>query len=99
MQVHNLQLNPILRFYSRFDPTFGLHSHFSLVKNYNHRIAYTRFRCSSHHLAIETGRWRGQDVKNRLCSKCRVIDDEDHFISSCRHGRERSRQLDIKGNE
>ena len=91
MQVTDIQNNPLLRFYSRFDPSLKLHPHFVQVQNHKHRVAYTRFRCSSHHLAIETGRWQGQHISNRLCYRCRVIDDEDHFIAKCRrHSIERA---------
>ena len=52
-----------------------------------YRIAFTRFRISSHNLAVETGRWnrRGRGrlpMEERLCS-CGQIQSEEHVISSC----------------
>ena len=52
-----------------------------------YRIAFTRFRTSSHNLAVETGRWnrRGRGklpMEERLCS-CGLIQTEEHVISSC----------------
>ena len=52
-----------------------------------HRISYTRFRLSSHSLAIETGRWnrRGRGTlprEERLCP-CREVQDEQHVITAC----------------
>ena len=52
-----------------------------------YRIAFTRFRTSSHNLAVETGRWnrRGRGrlpMEERLCS-CGHIQSEVHVISSC----------------
>ena len=52
-----------------------------------YRIAFTRFRLSSHSLAVETGRWnrRGRGrlpMEERLCS-CGEIQSEEHVISSC----------------
>ena len=52
-----------------------------------YRIAFTRFRISSHNLAVETGRWnrRGRGrlpMEERLCS-CGYIQSEEHVISSC----------------
>ena len=46
-----------------------------------YRIALTRFRISSHNLAVETGRWnrRGRGIlpmEERLCS-CGLIQSED----------------------
>ena len=52
-----------------------------------HRTAFTRFRVSSHMLAVETGRWnrRGRGrlpMEERLCS-CGLVQSEEHVISSC----------------
>ena len=52
-----------------------------------HRIAFTRFRVSSHSLAVETGRWnrRGRGrlpIEERLCS-CGAVQSEEHVINSC----------------
>ena len=53
----------------------------------SHRIAFTRFRVSSHSLAVETGRWnrRGRGrlpIEERLCS-CGEIQSEVHVINNC----------------
>ena len=52
-----------------------------------HRIAFTRFRVSSHSLAVETGRWnrRGRGrlpMEERLCS-CGEIQTEIHVVDHC----------------
>ena len=52
-----------------------------------HRIAFTRFRVSSHSLAIETVRWnrRGRGrlpIEERLCT-CGQVQSEQHVISDC----------------
>ena len=52
-----------------------------------YRIAFTRFRVSSHMLAVETGRWnrRGRGrlpMEERLCS-CGLVQSEDHVINEC----------------
>uniref|UniRef100_A0A8C1GFK0 Reverse transcriptase n=1 Tax=Cyprinus carpio TaxID=7962 RepID=A0A8C1GFK0_CYPCA len=47
------------------------------------------FRCSTHHLAIETGRWSNTPIAERICSYCKltsnisVIEDEKHFLYDC----------------
>ena len=48
------------------------------------RIAYTRFRLSSHKLKIETGRWKGTPRENRRC-KCdeNSVQDETHALLFC----------------
>lgn len=57
-----------------------------------HRIAFTRFRVSSHSLAVETGRWnrRGRGrlpLEERLCS-CGLVQSEEHVISICPHSQQ-----------
>ena len=52
-----------------------------------YRTAFTRFRVSSHMLAVETGRWnrRGRGrlpMEERLCS-CGLVQSEEHVISFC----------------
>ena len=52
-----------------------------------HRISFTRFRLSSHSLAVETGRWnrRGRGrlpMEERLCS-CGMIQTEEHVLCQC----------------
>ena len=53
----------------------------------HNRIEYTRFRCSSHNLAIEKLR-PTHDRVDRVCKYCRhhgitVIEDEHHFLLRC----------------
>ncbi len=50
-----------------------------------HRQALAKFRCSSHHLAIETGRHQKPKlpVEKRLCSECNVLEDEMHHLINC----------------
>ena len=55
--------------------------------NETHRVAFTRFRVSSHSLAIETGRWnrkgRGRlPIEERLCT-CGQVQTEEHVINDC----------------
>lgn len=45
----------------------------------------TRFRLSCHHLAVETGRWAGVDIDQRVCTLCRngAVQDEHHILFFC----------------
>jgi hypothetical protein len=49
----------------------------------HHRIATTRFRLSSHNLAIEKGRWIRKAREERVCPSCTVIQDEQHALRDC----------------
>lgn len=42
-----------------------------------------RFRCGSHSLPIETGRWSRTPRDQRLCSTCKVVGDEHHLLFEC----------------
>ena len=48
------------------------------------RIVTTKFRLSSHNLAIERGRWLRKPRDERLCPECDVIQDESHALMDCR---------------
>ncbi len=49
------------------------------------RKLFTRLRISAHDLLIECGRYRQPKllVENILCTSCKVIDDEVHFVMNC----------------
>ena len=50
------------------------------------RTALTRFRVSSHRLAVETGRWHKPqpiEINERKCLLCNSLEDEFHFIFEC----------------
>ena len=60
------------------------------VKANKYRVALTKFRVSSHDLAIETGRYTNTELKDRICQNCQMntIEDEYHFILVCQKFRE-----------
>ena len=49
------------------------------------RIALSKFRLSSHHLAIELGRHLNIPRENRLCPHCNqnMAENEYHFLLTC----------------
>lgn len=60
--------------------------HYLFVINItSHRIALSRFRCSSHCLKIETDRKNEIDRNERLCDLCDlgVVENEYHFLLVC----------------
>ena len=67
------------------DPTFE--KYLECVTNTNHRTELARFRCSSHNLEIEIGRYNYNRVErqNRVCRCCNmgIIEDEHHFLLVC----------------
>lgn len=48
--------------------------------------AFSRLRMSSHRLEIEAGRWvkpNSTPLNERICTFCKVLEDEYHFILEC----------------
>ena len=74
-----------LETYNLYKHDFNLEKYLSCIKENKFRIALTRFRLSSHDLAIETGRYTNIDRKFRICTHCnmRVIENEYHFLIVC----------------
>ena len=83
------------RLYGTIKISFQMEPYLRHVQNEEHRIALTRFRCSSHHLAIETGRWRKPPIPigERRCRLCRVVEDEYHMIVQCARYRSQRAEL------
>ena len=45
-----------------------------------YKIDLCRFRISAHSLIIETGRHQNIPSENRLCTNCRIVENEYHFF-------------------
>ena len=79
--------NRKLETYSTYKIDFCLETYLTIDMYHKHRIEYTRFRSSSHNLAIEKLR-PTHDRVDRVCKYCRhhgitVIEDEHHFLLKC----------------
>ena len=70
---------------SMFKLNFEFESYLSNIKNDTLRKTLTRFRISSHSLAIEYGRIQGIPRNERLCLCCNqnLVETEFHFIFIC----------------
>ena len=73
-----------LRKYVAFKTNFGREKYISIISNFEQRRALTKFRISSHHLRIETGRYQGTLLNDRTCTNCANVEDEYHFLFECR---------------
>ena len=72
------------RTYFELNPDLSVHEMYGYrfdIPEYQ-RIATTKFRLSSHWLAIETGRWSRKRREDRLCT-CGEIQTEKHVITQC----------------
>ena len=72
--------------YFTVNPTFEIHPIYQnggeAVDDYL-RIAFTRFRTSSHRLKIETGRWSRIPRDRRLCGCGEGVQTEEHVLVGC----------------
>ncbi len=73
-----------LRTYKLFKDRFRFEKYLH-IPNKRIRQAISRFRMSSHHLAIELGRHQRPKTpaEQRLCTVCNVVQDEKHHILEC----------------
>ena len=71
--------------YSNIKFDFGLETYLQVIQSFKIRRALTRFRISSHSLAIETGRHHNKERSNRKCIYCNmnIIESEFHFMLIC----------------
>ena len=74
-----------LRTYRKFKSDLSYESYLDNVDDVLDRVHLTRFRISNHRLNIETGRYTGINVNERICNFCNQnkIDDEKHFLLEC----------------
>ena len=80
--------------YSRFKHNFNFEKYLDSITDSKLRREFSRFRLSSHQLAIEKGRYNNTPREQRKCTCCNqnVIENEYHFLLVC----QAYRQLRIK---
>jgi len=76
--------NSKLRSYTQFKSIFGREMYINIIDISKFRTALAKFRCSSHNLMIEYGRYFNIPVEDRHCVYCETcIEDEYHFLMQC----------------
>ena len=65
--------------------SYILQPYLSSVLSVPRRVSLARFRCSSHHLGVETGRFIGRLRAQRTCRLCASgsCEDEEHMVFHC----------------
>ena len=90
--LEDLHRFPILRTYIKFKNNFGAEAYLENIRDPSIRSIIAKFRLSSHHLAIETGRHKKPkiELQDRLCIYCdqEVIEDECHVLIQCQYYKE-----------
>ena len=74
-----------LRTYRKFKKTFQMEP-YVLIVNRRQRQAFAKFRCGVAPIRIETGRFVGESVNERVCKICNSgeIEDEEHCLIRCK---------------
>jgi len=80
--------SPKLSFYSDIKSLLNIERYLSVISKPHLRRAMSCFRCSSHSLEIERGRYSNINRNSRLCMYCQlsginVVEDEFHFLVKC----------------
>ena len=83
--LHDNQLNPILRTYRNIKFKYCIEPYLCLVNKAKYRHAIAKLRCSSHNLEIERCRHTipKTHVVDRKCLLCNDVEDERHFVLKC----------------
>ena len=71
--------------YKRINSDLSLHKAYATTEyvNERERLVFTKFRLSSHHLKIETGRWARIAAVDRICDCGQGVQDESHVLFAC----------------
>ena len=76
---------PKLRTYRTLKFTFGVEDYVSRPMDKYFRSALARVRMGVFPIRIETGRWRGLPLHDRICVNCDLdeVETEEHFLCVC----------------
>lgn len=74
-----------LQMYSRYKHMFQFEKYLDFITEKKFKIALTKFRLSSHDLAIERGRYENISRNERICRNCHLntVENEYHFLLVC----------------
>ena len=75
----------ILSSYILYKDSLSMETYLETIHVNKSRVSLSKFRLSSHDLAIEKGRYNNINRENRLCTYCNmnVIENEFHFLLVC----------------
>ena len=82
-KISNLTSGSKLYLYKQIKTDFGLEKYLLKESSFKNRQILTKFRVSDHPLEVEIGRYKNILRENRLCTVCKEIEDEYHFLLYC----------------
>ena len=88
------------RTYREINPELITHEVYNTKEyiNERERLSFTRFRLSSHHLKIETGRWARIEREERVCGCGNGVQDEQHVLFWCPKTENERRNVELQDN-
>ena len=90
-----------LRSYRLFKKDFVLEPYLLNITSTALQVSMTRLRVGCHSLEIERGRHHkphSLPVSRRLCSKCKSVEDEIHFLCECTRYKWKNHFVEMKGD-
>lgn len=74
-----------LQTYARYKHEFNCENYLQFIANKKYKVAFTRFRLSSHDLQIGRGRYENIAQAERICKYCNMsqVENEYHFLLVC----------------
>lgn len=99
---NDLRNSSQLAVYSSFKNELVCQQYLNVITIRKYATALARIRCSNHPLAIETGRYSGNEISERVCEVCRlqknllVLEDEYHLTLHCETYKELREKYIIK---
>lgn len=78
-----IESNKKLDTYIKFKSNFTKEQYLECLSNPLHRKYFTSLRISAHKLEIEMGRYSKKERHERLCSLCKSVENEVHFLFEC----------------
>ena len=96
-----------LEFYQKFKVNYETESYLDIIRTFDQRRVFTKFRISNHNLAIESGRYTNTLTNDRICVFCSLnaIESEEHMLLNCtlynslrNHFFDKMNSFDIKVN-
>ena len=73
-----------LRTYRIFKTEYKSEPYLSIIMPWRHKRTLSQFRCGTASLRIETGRYEGLPLNERVCHNCPgIVEDELHVITNC----------------
>jgi hypothetical protein len=71
--------------YLKVKHNFGFENYLTIIKNFEQRKIFTRFRKSANRLRIELGRCQGTLRQDIICLHCSSgeVEDEIHYLLNC----------------